>query len=94
MVWILSPPGVSSAWANSARARSTMPAVGGVPPVSAREIGDASTASDSQRPFAQPLADPAAHLGRRCLGVSEAEDLTRDGTPLTSNRRSTRAVST
>jgi hypothetical protein len=78
MVWILRPPGVSSAVANSRRATHQLVRLG----LAALELGN----SLCQRgivepdPLAKRAEDPVGHLRRGGLGVGQAEDRGGTGT--------------
>ena len=79
MVWIFRPPGVSSARANSVRARASC-AGGRAPAGSPRRVeGLAQRGVVEHRPGAEGPEQPVLHLRRRGLGVGEAEDLLRLG---------------
>ncbi len=92
MVWIFSPPGVSmAAGEERARARHTPPAAAACPSASrsvACQLGIGHC-----HPLRQFVEHALRHLGRRGLGVGEAEDAPRARVPA-SSRRSTRMVST
>ena len=79
MVWIFSPPGVSSAWANSVRARARR--VGRDRRRRLAELGErgAQVGVGEHRPGAEAGEEPALHLGGGGLGVGEAEDALRLG---------------
>ncbi len=78
MVWIFSPPGVSSASANSFRASAQLlgarAAVLRVPSILA-----ASSASSEHRPFRQAGEDAVRHVGGGGARIGQAQDLRRVG---------------
>ena len=71
MVWIFSPPGQSSTWANSCRARS--PRLRIVRFAEVQQVGS-ELAVLQPHPGREPRADAVGHFGRRRLGEGEAED--------------------
>ena len=75
MVWIFSPPGVSSARANRRRAsdRSRAEALGSLPSSSASSSRQRRVVHDG--PAAQLFEQPRLHLGGGGLGVGDAQDL-------------------
>ena len=77
IVWILSPPGVSSARANSRRASATLPASGARPRSPAISAASSASASVVQR---REFGEHALrHLGGGGLGEGQAEDARRIG---------------
>ena len=75
MVCTFSPPGVSSAEANSRRARARCAALGLAPVESA--ISSSSAASSSAVQPRQPLEHLVRHVGGGGLGEGDAEDFRR-----------------
>ena len=75
-VWIFNPPGVSTARANSFRAKSSSCfSCGRGAPVAA--MASARASSSSAGPFRQGLEHALGHIGRRRLGEGEAQDAPR-----------------
>ncbi len=77
MVCTFRPPGVSSASANSLRARASRLASMRLTPV--LRISFSSASSLERGPAGEPLEHAVRHVGGRRLGVGEAEDLRRVG---------------
>ena len=75
MVCTLRPPGVSSARANSRRARARRRASGGLP--SARAMASSSAASSSVVQRAERVEHALRHIGGGGLGEGDAEDFLR-----------------
>ena len=74
-VWILSPPGVSIVRANSCRAKARSCGSGAGAPLST--IASVRASSERLVQSGELGEDALGHVGRRRLGVSEAQDLRR-----------------
>ena len=74
-VWILRPPGVSIVRANNCRAKARSGGPGAGAPLST--IASARASSRKARPVGELSEDALGHVGRRRLGVGEAQDLRR-----------------
>ena len=72
MVWILSPPGVSSARAKSRRASASVVLVGAA--VLDVLDGGGELRVGERRPFAEDVEDALRHLGGGGAGEGQAED--------------------
>ena len=73
MVWIFRPPGVSSASANSLRARRSLSAPGRAP--SSLWICSASLVVVERRPAGEVLIDALGHVGGGGPRIGQAQDL-------------------